>query len=296
MLSYKVAISAVRFTQERIDLLNTARRLVEALRVMLDNLMYPHMPYGDMDAAEEDFHNTRTNVQKLLYKVLLPSLQNGGYGYIAMEDESLRPVFESLGPSAREQKQKMQRLVRGIREELGEAFGIESDSWPEPSISLTEAVATEEPGIEKQENGAWVGLPTESDLEREIEAWKQSVTIFGVSVHIMTLQQRRRTYTENVRYPKMSRVGALFQTTRFAEGDQGSHLFPPCQFSETSTRNVRLRRPEMDDWYNYGRRTLFPCTKRLTKAFMVHESRMFWTRNSSGDKPSLFCRECFRVD
>lgn len=187
MLSYKVATSAVRFTHERISLLNTARRLVEALRVTLDNLMYPHMPYGDMDTAEEDFNNTRANVQKLLYTVLLPSLQEGGYGYIAMEDESLRPVFESLGPSAREQKQKMQRLVRGIREELGEGFGIEFDSWPEPSISSTEAVGAEEPEIEKQEHGIWVGLPTGSDLEREIEAWKQSVTICGVSVHIVTL-------------------------------------------------------------------------------------------------------------
>ena len=127
--------------------------------------------YGfDLEPSRNAFQDAKTNLERLTHVVLLPSLEKGRYGCLAIENQLLSPVFESLGPSAHEQIQQIQHLSWRAKSEVQEIIEHYSDPVKYPGLlRLEKAEQVVNTGTKPQfswSNHGW-----------NIQAWKRSVIV-----------------------------------------------------------------------------------------------------------------------
>jgi hypothetical protein len=141
MLSYSLAVSAVKFTHERTEFLKTVREARNAHSEISFEMTRVYRMDDRLECHTKDFKDAMVRLERLTHEVLMPSLKEGRYGSVALKSKILLPFFGPLGASAHEQVHKIQDLYDRLKAYVGDMRRPRSIAWSHKGDSVLDTTS-----------------------------------------------------------------------------------------------------------------------------------------------------------
>lgn len=120
MLSYSLAVRAVKFTHKRTEFLRTVREAMNAHSEISFETTSLYRMDDRLECRTKDFRDAMVRLERLIHEVMMQSLKEGQYGSVALKSKILLPFSRLLGASAQEQIQQIQNLYNRLKAYVGD--------------------------------------------------------------------------------------------------------------------------------------------------------------------------------